>query len=94
MFVESRGKSLGELLVEFERLRQENLETLEAWQLSDENLRRTGTHPDLGTVTLGQLLATRAVHDLGHIVQISRVMARRYTEEVGPWSEYLGVLER
>ena len=94
MFDESGGKSLGDLLDEFELLREKNLATLESWQLSEEDLHRKGTHPELGPVTLGQLLATWTTHDLNHIFQISRVMARKYTDEVGPWIEYLGVLSR
>ena len=94
MFTESEGKSLDDLLDEFEQLREQNLATLEAWQLNEADLDKKGTHPELGQVTLGQLLATWTAHDLGHIVQISRVMARKYTNEVGPWIEYMGVLNR
>ena len=93
MFAESKGKSLGDLLDEFELLREQNLETLDSWQLSEEDLRKKGAHPELGSVTLGHLLATWTAHDLGHIIQISRVMARKYIDEVGPWTRYLSVLE-
>ena len=87
---ESAGKSLSELLDEFARLRAENLAQL---QVSDEDLDRRGRHPALGGVTLSQLLATWAAHDLSHLHQISRVMAHQYRELVGPWSAYLGVMQ-
>jgi hypothetical protein len=89
---ESQGKSLGELLDEFARLRSENLDALRAMKLQPEDLDRRGRHPALGVVTLSQLLATWAVHDLTHFHQLSRVMAYQYREMVGPWSAYLGVL--
>jgi hypothetical protein len=89
---ESRGKSLGQLLDEFARLRSENLAELRALNLRPEDLERRGRHPALGVVTLSQLLATWAAHDLTHLHQISRIMAQQYREAVGPWSEYLGVL--
>ncbi len=89
---ESRGKSLEQLLDEFVRLRKENLAALQALNLQPEDLARRGTHPELGVVTLSQLLATWAVHDLTHLHQLSRVMAHQYRDAVGPWSAYLGVL--
>lgn len=89
---ESEGKSLEQLLDEFARLRAENLDELRALNLQPEDLDRRGRHPSLGTVTLSQLLATWAAHDLTHLHQISRVMAHQYREAVGPWSAYLGVL--
>ena len=89
---ESRGKSLDQLLDEFSRLRGENLAALQALNLQKEDLSRRGTHPSLGPVTLGELLATWVVHDLTHLHQLSRVMAHQYREAVGPWSVYLGVL--
>jgi hypothetical protein len=88
----SKGKSLSELLDEFERLRTENIETLRSWELTDEQLALEGMHPELGQVTLRQLLATWAVHDLNHIRQIATAMAKRYETEVGPWKQYLGIL--
>ncbi len=91
-FRDSEGKSLGELLDEFAELRAQNLETLRGLGLTIEQLERKGRHPNLGRVTLGQLLATWAVHDLGHIAQITRVMAKQYAGEVGPWRAYLPVL--
>jgi len=90
---ESQGKSLGQLLDEFARLRSENLDELRAWNLQQEDLERRGRHPVLGVVTLSQLLATWAAHDLTHLHQISRVMAYQYKDAVGPWSRYLGVLQ-
>jgi hypothetical protein len=90
---ESQGKSLGQLLDEFAALRTENLRELRALQLRPEDLERRGRHPALGVVTLSQLLATWAAHDLTHLHQISRVLAHQYREAVGPWSAYLGVLQ-
>lgn len=92
-FRESRGKSLDELLDEFARLRSENLVALEALKLKPADFARRGTHPELGVVTLAELLATWAVHDLTHLHQLARVMAHRYRDAVGPWSAYLGVLQ-
>jgi DinB family protein len=89
---ESKGKSLAQLLDEFARLRSENLSELRALNLRPEDLERRGRHPALGVVTLSQLLATWAAHDLTHLHQISRVMAHQYGEAVGPWNAYLGVL--
>jgi hypothetical protein len=90
---ESQGKSLGQLLDEFARLRSENLDALRALNLRQEDLELRGRHPAFGVVTLSALLATWAVHDLTHLHQISRVMAHQYREAVGPWSAYLGVLQ-
>jgi hypothetical protein len=89
---ENEGKSLQQLLDDFARLRIENLAALRMLNLKQEDLARQGKHPALGTVTLAQLLAAWAVHDLTHLHQISRVMAHQYREAVGPWSAYLGVL--
>jgi uncharacterized damage-inducible protein DinB len=91
---ESQGKSLADLLEEFERLRAENLATLRGWSLSERELALQGEHPALGTVTLRQLLSAWVVHDLGHVAQTTRVMAKQYREAVGPWREYLPVLDR
>jgi hypothetical protein len=90
---ESRGKSLAQLLHEFVGARSENLHELRLLNLRPEDLLRHGRHPVLGIVTLSQLLATWAVHDLAHLHQISRILARQYDEAVGPWSRYLGVLQ-
>ncbi len=89
---ESRGKSLRELLDEFARLRAQNLEELREWNLGPGDLALRGRHPALGAVTLSQLLATWAAHDLTHLHQISRIMAHQYREAVGPWKAYLGVM--
>jgi hypothetical protein len=89
---ESQSKLLAQLLDEFTRLRSANLNELRALNLRPEDLARRGQHPVLGAVTLSQLLATWAAHDLTHLHQISRVMAHQYRDAVGPWSAYLGVL--
>ena len=86
------GRSMESLLAEFSTLRAANLATLKAWQLTPTDLERTGTHPEFGAVTLEQLLSTWVVHDLGHIAQIVRVMAKRYTGDVGPWATLLPIL--
>ena len=91
--LESRGKSLDQLLDEFARLRRENLAALRALNLQSEDLPRRGRHPALGVVTLAELLATWAAHDLTHLHQLSRLMAHQYRAAVGPWSVYLGVLQ-
>lgn len=93
-FRESEGKTLPELLAEFETLRAENLNTLRGFRLTVSDMQKKGRHPSFGPVTLGQLLATWVVHDLSHIAQISRVMAKQYSSEVGPWSAYLPILSR
>ena len=93
-FEESKGKSLATLLDEFEQMRARNLGILSAWQLTDEQLALEGEHPELGRVTLRQLLATWVAHDLGHIAQASRVMAKQYRDAVGPWRAYLPVMDR
>jgi DinB superfamily len=90
---ESAGKSLGQLLDEFSRLRRENLDELRGLNLRPEDFARHGRHPALGGVTLSQLLATWAAHDLTHLHQISRVMAYQYREAVGPWNKFLGVMQ-
>jgi hypothetical protein len=91
---ESRGKSLEILLDELAELRAKNLDTLRGWNLNEEHLALEGEHPELGTVTLRQLLATWTGHDLGHIAQIARVMAKQYRDAVGPWRQYLPVMDR
>jgi len=91
---ESAGKSLAQLLGEFAQLRAENLVTLRGWDLTDRELALEGEHPELGTVTLRQLFSAWVVHDLGHVAQTTRVMAKQYREAVGPWRVYLPVLDR
>jgi hypothetical protein len=88
------GWTLDRLLDRFAELRQANLETVKSWHLTEAQLALPGRHPELGAVTLRQLLATWAVHDLNHIAQIARVLAKRYTEEVGVWRAYLSILNR
>jgi len=90
---ESQGKSLAQLLDEFAHLRASNLAELRTLNLKPEDFDRHGKHPALGIVTLSQLLATWAAHDLTHLHQLSRVMAHQYREAVGPWSAYLGVTQ-
>jgi hypothetical protein len=89
---ESVGKSLQALLEEFSRLRTQNLNELNGMNLTSGDLEKQGRHPSLGVVTLSQLLATWAAHDLTHLHQISRIMAHQYRQAVGPWSAYLGVM--
>lgn len=91
---ESAGKPLAELLDEFARLRAENLAVLRGWRLTDRELALQGEHPTFGVVTLRQLIATWVAHDLGHIAQTARVMAKQYREAVGPWRAFLPVLDR
>ena len=91
-FAESGARSLASLLDEFATLRQENLRALASLRLTDAELDRRGRHPELGSVTLRQLLATWVAHDLDHVVQISRVLARQYSDAVGPWRAYLSIL--
>ena len=91
---ESQGKEVAALLDEFERLRAGNLAVLREWQLSERELVLEGEHPELGTVTLRQLLATWVAHDLGHVAQTARVLAKQYRDAVGPWRTYLPVLDR
>ncbi len=88
------GWSLERLLDRFGELRAAGLTTVRDWHLTPEQLALRGTHPELGRVTLSQLLASWVVHDLGHIAQISRVMAKQYSAAVGPWKAYLPVLTR
>jgi hypothetical protein len=89
---ESQGKTLPQLLDEFARMRSENLSKLRALNLKPEDFARKGKHPALGAVTLSELLATWAAHDLTHLHQISRIMAYQYRDAVGPWKTYLGVM--
>jgi hypothetical protein len=91
-FRESEGKSLGELLATFDELRERNVAELRSTSFGEGDLRRTGRHPDFGEVTLGQLLAAWVVHDLDHVAQIARTMAKVYRDAVGPWAAYLSIL--
>ena len=91
---DSKGRTIEQLLDEFESLRRENIETLRSLDLSDVQLDLKGTHPALGPVTLRQLIATWVVHDLNHIHQIAKSMAHQYCNEVGAWREYLTILNQ
>lgn len=93
-FRESEGKSLPQLLDEFEQLRAENLRAFRGFKLTTGDLQREAIHPTFGKVTLSQLLSTWVVHDLNHLAQIERVMAKQYMEAVGPWVEFLPLLTR
>jgi len=86
------GRSLESLLEEFARLRADNLAVVRSWALTEKQLELPGEHPELGRVTLRQLMATWTVHDLGHLAQAARVMAKQYREEIGPWAPYLPVV--
>jgi len=88
----SQGRTLASLLDELATLRQDSLRELATLRLTDADLDRRGRHPELGVVTLRQLLATWVAHDLDHVVQISRVLARQYSDEVGPWRAYLRII--
>jgi hypothetical protein len=90
----NKDRALSELLREFRHLRDKNLRELRSLNLSARQLQLTGEHPAFGTVTLAQLLSTWVAHDLGHIAQITRVMAKQYREAVGPWEAYLPVMHR
>lgn len=87
-------RPLKDLLSEFEELRGSSVATLRGWNLKEKDMELTGEHPEFGTVTMRQLLATWVVHDLSHIAQITRTMARSYTTAVGPWTKYFRVLQR
>ena len=91
-FTDSQGKHLGELLDKFAELRRENVASLVSMNLTETDLERKGLHPELGEVTLGQLLSTWVVHDLDHVAQIVRTMAKAYGEATGPWTAYLSIL--
>jgi DinB superfamily len=91
-FEASKGKSLPQLLDEFEKLRNESIQWLRSLNISESDLDKKGLHPVLGEVTLRQLLSTWAVHDLTHIAQVTRVMAKQYKEEIGPWIELFRIM--
>jgi hypothetical protein len=92
MFDESKGKSLAQLLDEFETLRQKNIQWFRSLNLTEHDLDKKGIHPKFGEVTLRQLLSTWVVHDLTHLAQITRVMAKQYKEEIGPWVEFFRIM--
>jgi hypothetical protein len=91
-FSASQGRSLASLLDEFAAARTDSLRELASLHITDHDLDRCGRHPELGVVTLRQLLSTWVAHDLDHVVQVSRVLARQYSDEVGPWRAYLRVI--
>lgn len=91
---ESAGKTVAQLLDEFAALRAQNLATLREWKLTEAHLALQGEHPALGPVSLRQLLSTWVAHDLGHLAQTARVMAKQYRDAVGPWRAYLPILDR
>lgn len=93
MFEESKRKPIGQLLDAFAQLRTESLRELQSLNLTDDVLNKRGRHPELGVVTLRQLLSTWVVHDLGHVRQVVRVMSKQYRDAVGPWRAYLSILE-
>lgn len=90
---DSKGKSMADLLKEFEDRRTENIYKLKSYNISEEDLDKTAQHPSLGEVSLRNLLSTWVAHDLNHIAQIARVMAYQYKEEAGPWNAYLRILQ-
>jgi hypothetical protein len=92
-FKESDGKDLQQLLLAFTELRKENLQKLKNLRLTEEDLNKTGIHPEFGQVSLRQLLSTWTIHDLTHIAQITRVMAKQYKEAIGPWIKYFRVMQ-
>ncbi len=91
-FAVSEGRTLASLLDEFASVRRENLRELASLGITEADLERRGRHPELGVVTLRQLLATWVAHDLDHVAQVSRVLARQYSDEVGPWRAYLRII--
>ncbi len=91
-FEESKGKSLQQLLDEFEKLRKESLGWLRSLNLTETDFGKKGIHPDLGAVSLKQLLSTWVAHDLTHIAQVTRVMGKQYKEEIGPWINFFRIL--
>lgn len=90
---DSQNKTITELLEEFKKLRTENIKELKSFNINETILQSKGIHPELGEANLKELLSTWVVHDLGHISQITRVMAKQYKNEVGVWKEYLGILK-
>ncbi len=93
-FDTQEAKSMGEMLHEFQNLRRTNIAKLRELKLSEEDLQKTGMHPDLGKVNLQQLIATWVAHDLSHLAQIARVLAKPLRDEVGPWKKYLRILKQ
>jgi hypothetical protein len=92
-FEASKGKSIDELLKEFHRVRHESLDELRSMELNDEKLSLTGIHPEFGEVTLSELIASWVAHDMTHIRQIVTYLAKRFGSHVGPWRDYLSILD-
>lgn len=93
-FENSKGKSIIKLLNEFKKLRTQNLKYLKSLSLTESQLNLTESHPEFGTVTTKELLSTWVTHDLGHIAQIARILAKQYKNEVGPWTQYISILNK
>lgn len=93
MYEDSKGKSIQQLLEEFDSLRRKNIEWFKSLRLTETDFDKKGLHPVLGEVTLRNLLATWVIHDLTHIAQVTRVMGKQYKEEMGPWAEFFRILE-
>ncbi len=93
-FKVSENKTIHQLLIEFSELREQNIRILKELNVTNEQLRLKGMHPELGEVTLKELLACWVTHDLGHIAQIARVMAKQYKDQVGPWTAYIPILNK
>jgi len=91
---ENQNRPIADLIEEFKILRKKNLNELESFNISRKDYEKVGIHPEFGNVTLKELISTWAVHDLGHIAQITRVMSKQYKNEVGPWINYLGILKK
>ncbi len=92
-FEKSKGKSIGQLLDEFEQWRKSNLEEFKSLGITESDLKKTGFHPELRKITLRNMLSSWVIHDLGHIAQIVRTMAKQYSSEIGPWDEYMGIIK-
>lgn len=93
-FEKSKGKTLVQLLKEFREIRMQNVQKLRSFNIGENDLAKTGIHPAFGEVTLSELLSTWVVHDLDHLAQVSRIMAKQYKEATGPWIEYLKILKQ
>ena len=91
-YTESKGKTMVQLLDEFDALRSQNMEWFRTLSLRETDFEKEGMHPVLGNVTLRNLLATWVIHDLTHIAQIARVMAKQYKDEMGPWQQFFRII--
>lgn len=94
MIEESKGKSLNQLVDEFVLIRKKNIDILLSKNLTESQFDLTGIHPKFGEVTLRQLLSTWVAHDMSHLAQMARVIAKQYKNEAGPWVEYLRILQQ